>query len=150
MKKQSLFLIVVILMLVFASCALPEKRQVVLMKGNPYYIDENNSLIIGESTISEHSITVEVNAAFVDFSLKDFYRISMHKSETVQPYIDVDKTATDSINGYDVFSKPINKSFYLVFTDDSINEDIDISTYDIWLEIVSDDGISHQMGMSLI
>lgn len=148
--KKLIISIAVIALLCLTSCTLPEGRQVVLMKGNPYYIDENNSLIIGESTISEHSITVEVNAAFVDFSLKDFYRISMHKSETGQPYIDVDKTATDSINGYDVFSKPINKSFYLVFTDDSINEDIDISTYNIWLMIVSDDGIAHQMGMSLI
>lgn len=127
----SILLTVTLLLGMYGGCE-PSTPQSVVMKGYPYTVSEGNQMTVTEAVVEGNSIVVKLSVEFASATLQDLKGIAVRKGEVEQPDIlcDVERT-TNRNDGKDVFAQKISgeQEVFLVFTDNSIYNGIELSNY---------------------
>lgn len=86
---------------------------------------------------------------FTQFKLKDFDRIIIRKAESGTNDIICNIDETIPLNQEDVFNAPYMGEVTLVFTDDGIRDEYDLSTYIMYMEFCTENGIDGTKGFCI-
>ena len=128
-KKQKRFgLLALLCMLSLLGCG-PDKRPYSICVGYSETIVGNNTVEVTGSTVSEGKIVVNLILNFEDLTFNDFLEISLSTGEyNADPFpCNVEETVKE--NEANIFDTPYQGTAFLVFTDDSISAQDNISRY---------------------
>ena len=129
MKKTKRFgLLALLCMLSLLGCGI-NSRVPAVIAGYPKTIVGNNTIEVTDSTVSDGKIVVTLFLDFEDLTLNDFLDISLSTGvSSVDPLpCNVEETVKE--NEANIFDTPYQGTAFLVFTDDSISAQDNISWY---------------------
>ena len=127
-NKKRFGLLTLLCMLSLLGCGINSRVPFVNV-GYPKTIMGNNTIEVTGSTVSDGKIVVTLFFDFEDLTLNDFLDISLSTLEySVDPLpCNVEETVKE--NEANIFDTPYQGTAFLVFTDDSISAQDNISRY---------------------
>ena len=135
--------------LLLCSCGLSESRIGYPLPGTSVKIVNDETVTVVGSSIEDGKITVVLDVRFTQFKLNDFDRIIIRKAESGTNDIICNVDETIPLNQEDVFNAPYMGEVTLVFTDDGIRDEYDLSTYIMYMEFCTENGIDGTKGFCI-
>lgn len=149
MKKNRCVLLSILLCVSLFGCGFNESKIGYPLPGTLVKISHDETMTVVDASIEDGKITVVLDVCFTHNKLYDFDSITIQKAESGYDFIQYDIDETIKQNNKESFGVSYIGKLILVFIDDSILANHDLSTYIMYVEYATENGIDGTKGFCI-